>query len=144
MIEDNKYYVPQIGEFHEGFEYEQYIPGSGNDYQKIVFSLSDSNFVANCYSQNLQAGWIRVKYLDKDNIESEGFKYDKKREEYISDKTYLGCSTGDDKKLMICHEEDDHYTHIYYKSNRGEEFTKFEGFIKNKSKFKEILKMTIL
>lgn len=68
-VEDNNYYTPSLEEFHEGFEYYQYIPGSNTKYQKMIFSLSDVNFIVNCYSKNLQEGWVKVPCLNKKDID---------------------------------------------------------------------------
>ncbi len=52
----NEYYIPKIEEFEEGFEYEQYISGSGN---------------YNLYEKGWEEGWVRakVKSTYKDTID---------------------------------------------------------------------------
>ncbi len=74
MDNENKYYIPTIEEFHVGFEYETYVAGSNTEYKKMAYSLT-SPLVHNAYAQGLQEGWIRVKYLDKEDIESLGWKF---------------------------------------------------------------------
>lgn len=69
----NKYYTPIIEEFHVGFEYEILVGLS--DWQTIQFknemwkSLSGKHV-----TKYLKNEYIRVKYLDKGDIESLGFK----------------------------------------------------------------------
>ena len=56
------YRIPKIEEFHEGFVYEEYVAGSGDDYVEKRFSLlANATFIGNVYKNNLQAGWVRVK-----------------------------------------------------------------------------------
>jgi hypothetical protein len=130
---EDKYYTPDISEFYEGFEWEQYLSGSNKEYQKMIFTLKDVNFIVNCYLKSLQDGWIRVKYLDKEDIESEGFifvindggweyfsRYPKQLSYYKDRPTEIEISNGE---------------------SYDERETYFQGIIKNKSELKRILKM---
>lgn len=83
---ENKYYTPEIEEFHVGFEYEiKHLDGtkttlSGNpekdkpvfkkDYKKEIYTIEDWFNIW----QGLENNNVRVKYLDKEDIESLGFK----------------------------------------------------------------------
>jgi len=84
--ENNKYYTPDISEFHVGFEYE---------YKKWIdnnskFEWTKSGEIRKPYEINwvdsimkdpkMDGSQIRVKYLDKEDIESLGFKYDNNAE----------------------------------------------------------------
>jgi hypothetical protein len=72
MNEDNKYYTPKIEEFHVGFEYE-FVDGDSEDWEKdIISSKYDLKEVMGNLFLN-----FRVKYLDREDIESLGFKFDK-------------------------------------------------------------------
>jgi hypothetical protein len=84
-MEDNKYYVPTLEEFHPGFEFEAY---NSNDW---FFAEAETGwkkqewrpqFIAYQQAQNIlgaiQNGWIRVKYLDKEDIESLGWKFNER------------------------------------------------------------------
>jgi hypothetical protein len=64
-MEDNKYYIPQIEEFHVGFEYELEDPIT-KLWVKFIFEEDKLWFV--------KSNKVRVKYLDKSDIESLGFK----------------------------------------------------------------------
>jgi hypothetical protein len=75
-MEDNKYYIPQIEEFHIGFEYERkYI--SFEEWKKEIYLLHyDCNL--NKLNVRIIDGEIRVKYLDQSDIESLGFIFSSK------------------------------------------------------------------
>lgn len=64
---DNKYYAPSIEEFHVGFEYEILV-----DFGKIKGSQWVSTKI-NSWYDSLE-NETRVKYLDKEDIESLGWK----------------------------------------------------------------------
>jgi len=76
------YYVPEISEFHVGFEYEQNLPNKEWRKEKLVmeYTLYDTRCSAyNCDAQHsiekeLEAGNIRVKHLDREDIEGEGWQ----------------------------------------------------------------------
>lgn len=164
----DEFYVPTIEEFHVGFEYER---NDGSDwYNKVsnAYDMMDVSTMLNKQKEyemyeshpknidlteserdeklkeirlqkNVYCKRIRVKYLDREDIEAEGFK--KVGDQFDSIKTYFGVGTGDDKKLCVYLDEIDHSIDIWYRSNRGDLFTKFEGIVKNKSEFKKLLKM---
>lgn len=62
-MENNKYYTPTIEEFHVGFEYEI---DYGDEW------VSETQFDGFLHNKKLEN--IRVKYLDKEDIESLGFE----------------------------------------------------------------------
>lgn len=87
---------------------------------------------------------IRVKKLDSEDIISLGFIEEGDENLFVSQKTYLGGSTGDDKKLITAFTEGDEefvWVWIWYKDKRGNELKVFDGKIKNKSELKKILEM---
>lgn len=112
---ENKYYQPELWELHIGFEYEC---RHGDTWSTCLYKPSQQ------LEGRILEDLIRVKYLDKEDIESLGFKfimtsYDGYWE--LGDIT-LGYSY--DKRLQI---------------RKGTE-TIFLGTIKNKSELKRILK----
>jgi formyltetrahydrofolate hydrolase len=143
-MEENKYYTPELGELYFGFSFEVY-----NSNDRYFFEGAEGWYKASMDFGvlgnliNLQRlildKQVRVPYLTKEDIEAEGFK--KVGDQFESIKTYLGIGTGDDKKLCIYFDEEDYMVDIWYRSNRGDLYTKFEGVIKNKSEFRKILKM---
>ena len=88
-VKDNKYYTPKIEEFHVGFEYEiKATFGDGTvktqqeyddaEWQKQIYSLRSFPYVDRTMTGENSITIppaIRVKYLDKEDIESFGFEY---------------------------------------------------------------------
>ena len=84
-IEDKKYYVPEISEFHVGFEYECKLsqmftnpPINKEDegFTKLKFSISTVNVnELSIIESHIKNQAVRIKYLDREDIESLGFKY---------------------------------------------------------------------
>ena len=74
----NKYYTPEIEEFHVGFEYESLgmistVDGSNpKRWKKGYNKILPTNL-----EQLIRGGKIRVKYLDREDIESLGFKHER-------------------------------------------------------------------
>lgn len=136
----SKYYTPSIEEFHVGFEYE-YSGNKGKEW--------DADSIENLYDfedliDDIRYGDIRVKYLDKEDIESLGFvllkaacsdlffyefelktrwNYNLKFYNYIIPETEL-----------VPEQE------IYSIVVKREDLTVFHGKIKNKSELKRLLK----
>jgi hypothetical protein len=80
----DKYYTPTIEEFHVGFEYEELWYGggkspSGEDWVSHVYngeSLTEEYSEGqSSIEEEIRDKEIRVKYLDKEDIESLGFVY---------------------------------------------------------------------
>lgn len=119
---ENKFYTPDISEFHVGFEYERFI--NDEDYwDKLVMSV---NFLTlGEIDEEINKQEIRVKYLDKEDIESLGFVeyeencYELKKEDCILNFTKSGF-------IVI---------YLYYANS-----TLFQGYCKNKSELKKLMK----
>ena len=128
---NNKYYTPEIEEFHVGFEYEHLMYHKNLPiWVKEKFHMVDSHFsIVNRVS--LHNKTVSVKHLDREDIEGEGW--------------------------VIIH-EDERRISFHKKPNKEINFSKndrnvtiskdvkrfdisFEGTIKNKSVLKQILKM---
>jgi hypothetical protein len=128
----DKYYTPGIEEFHVGFEYER-INGTTWETAKInqhdFSSLLSYKDEENEFDEiNKKIREVRVKYLDKEDIESLGFilKYDKNNHHTYHSGGYA-----------ITHCILDNKVDIYYMD--GSEFV--NGIvIKNLSELKIILK----
>ena len=67
---ENKYYIPSIDEFHVGFEYEWKCDGTKTDWNKSICDNVMIPLDVDCQRVND----YRVKYLDKEDIESLGFE----------------------------------------------------------------------
>jgi hypothetical protein len=132
MKEENKYYTPKIEEFYAGFEYERC--DDGYSYFKDIYPRAiDTNKLENYLP------YFRVKYLDREDIESLGwvhtgksiddwFKWGNKVRlesgHSISFKMHYGYH---DQKLTINGDDG------------GSETCFFEGYVKNKSEFKKVM-----
>lgn len=123
---ESKYYTPEIEEFHIGFRFEVLNNGVW-DWQNMNASrLQEINLDDNL---NLMSKY-RVKYLDKEDIESLGFK------KYVEPSYY---------EIEV---NEIRYYLIEYGDNRYEirpshfsiQFGSFLGIIKNKSELKVLLK----
>ena len=129
---ENKYYTPEIEEFHVGFEYEvnEATRVDEEQWMKDIFDLE--YFIMCDYDlipeSTLQAKignkLIRVKYLDEADFISLGFAPAPRGHRY------------DRKDLQIYHTDTDPtYVEIY--SNHGADFN---GDVKNKSELRRLLK----
>ena len=136
---ENKYYLPKIEELHIGFECEidqseinknfkwcEYVIGT--DYETITIARAVSEVNKN---------GIRVKYLDRQDIESFGFicagigEY-QKLDDNTDDFIIVDTNFIDDLNVRICYEKSTG-------ENVSTEYTMFDGAIKNKSEFKKLL-----
>ena len=131
----DKYYTPEIEEFHVGFEFEVNYTDEGRDIRSIDKLKS---FLG-------RAKWeeaYRVKYLDKEDIEDSVFKstggklikgvkdyFEYHPDSYMHYTLEYVYSTN----LMRIKKEDSNYFHEC-------EAPIFEGRIKNKSEFNKIIK----
>lgn len=79
---ENKYYTPTIEEFHIGFEYE-WRSSLDKEWEKEIMDDSISMYDALIeYESDQSSGWeYRVKYLDKEDVESFGFKCEEENED---------------------------------------------------------------
>lgn len=121
-MEDTKYYTPEIEEFHVGFDFD--VEDHGH-WRKGDFHELDLYKKFNDYT-------LRVKHLDREDIESLGFKADICPKKYgvptnmWNKGSYTLTKWGDRVLIKINGDYD------------GEKFHYF-GIIKNKSELKRIL-----
>ena len=141
---ENKYYTPTIEEFHVGFEYEE-LSGTdsegGEDWstREIIHSFGafDEDIDA------LEDGFIRVKYLDKQDIEELGFKrLNSKILDNILDEYRIPYNDSTNEIISLIIREGRVVISYGYKETPLDKFkTWFAGYIKNKSELKRVLKM---
>lgn len=142
---ENKYYTPKIEEFHVGFDYETLFKLVDGDYWKqdrfnyhspSILQLKDS----------IKEGLVRVKYLDKEDIESLEFEFketNKMRNWYIKEQIYERLPGGSSYtfwSMTVEHDPDMKIVKITANIDGTTEVF-FEGLIKNKSELVRILKM---
>lgn len=124
----DKYYTPELNEFHIGFEYEYEDineSGSTTSWYKTIVKENECYIIDQHlkYSDDLN---LRVKYLDKEDIESLGWEL--KTDLYVKDNLTLQVH-----KNSI--------TIKYYDNFNNEWRTKVEQInIKNKSELVKLLK----
>ena len=154
---ENKYYTPEIEEFHVGFEFEAFDSSmfQNREWKKVTIT-NDSlrNIIINHdpYALEQIKDWARVKYLDREDIESLGFEYDGKscldetweKEESIVDTwSYYVDTTEDKEKYYSLYSQGKlcYITYTAYQNSVGStEEQIFKGTIKNKSELKRLLK----
>lgn len=130
----DKYYTPTIEEFHIGFEYE-YLDEKGDWIKDVPIEITPDDYDEQSYG-------LRVKYLDKEDIESLGFKSKSPRSDMKHHHYFWKDAPG---KLGYWTEVSIDfrwgYKDISIKGVRGyENDYLFRGIIKNKSELKQILK----
>ena len=165
MNMNNKYYTPEIEEFHVGFEYEQFGKytefkvglNTAGYYSKIGETIETigwkpklcDEFDFKDLEEYLEKGLIRTKYLDQEDIESLGFYLNYRFEDKL---LFVNCndfSTIVDSSNKIVEEKALKLYTVRLESNQTVTIRGwlhydpifFQGIIKNKSELKQILKM---
>jgi hypothetical protein len=133
---ENKYYTPSIEEFYVGFEYDTFIAPNehreGNGWISVKFPDPFTGSNLGPIKRRLSEDNIRVKYLDKEDIENLGFiNID---HEYFRLGDYLIQNFFDRKELRIFKAENEQYFDEYT------HYSLFHGTIKNKSELIKLLK----
>jgi len=120
---ENKYYTPTIEEFHVGFEYEALWGIENIDGEWLKETFSEKSSISSL------EGKIRVKLLDREDIESEGFKFENGMffKENINELYYLDKYFDFDTKYTIS------------RLHTQDKYVLFEGTIKNKSELQKLL-----
>jgi len=132
-MEQSKYYTPDIKELRVGFEYE-YSGNKGKDWDiGIIESLYDFEDLID----DLRYDDIRVKYLDRLDIEEVGFTY--LEDQGMSENNGYRFTIPDNTFFRSF------YHLFYWKTNNRLKIERpfmgciFDGIIKNKSELKELL-----
>ena len=147
--EESKYYTPEIEEFHVGFEFESHTMSSGGVWMpdgevippvpvwnKELFNEKhlDRFNCAYDFKAVLEDERIRIKHLDRYDIESLGWEYQPDRDnlELFYDKEKGAHS--------IIHNKINDWVLITLRNKiRKEDHTAFAGTVKNKSELKRLL-----
>lgn len=147
IMEEAKYYNPQLSEFHTGFEFEAYndndwfFEESGPGWKKINLNVSGyATFNLWALSQAIIDFKVRVKYLDKEDIKSLGginiqedtYEFPFKDPRGYNDKLHI-ITRGKLKWVLICVGNNE--------TPYSDWDTVFAGEIKNKSELIRVLKM---
>jgi hypothetical protein len=126
---ENKYYTPELEEFCEGFEYEvNNTPGLSDEWTPV--KISGLNWFPSEFQ--IVSLKIRVKYLDKEDIERLGWNsipVDRSRLKRLDSL----CFELKDKLLIFFNNTVKIITSDWQKCY-------FEGVLKNKSELKKLMK----
>tara|TARA_R110000823_G_scaffold313450_1_gene441119 strand:- start:40 stop:456 length:417 start_codon:yes stop_codon:yes gene_type:complete len=133
----SKYYTPSIEEFHVGFEFEDRhsnYPEEEKNWISRLYTLR-AEYELDTVQDRIKNNKIRVKHLDREDIESLG---------WVSGESYgMSCYLRTDENgvaIIDGYQLDFHsweLVEIYQESTSD---LKFSGTIKNKSELKQILK----
>jgi hypothetical protein len=136
---ETKYYTPKIEEFYPGFEYEE----SNNflrwtiaerpdlKWENKIFNFQE--WIIKCHTILLEGDdFIRVKYLDREDIESLGFTL-----EYTKTTDYYKQEVYNKSKYIV--EIVDYEPYKLSIFDRVLSTSVFVGTIKNKSEFKKLI-----
>lgn len=121
---ENKYYKPKLDEIYWSPEIHYCKDGKVNKNAFVdPYQYRDENKVI-CMWDEINIDNCRIKYLDKDDIESFGFKIDSSGERYYE--------LGDNQ---LYYQDENNYLYII-----DSEGYLFKGFIKNKSELGVLLR----
>jgi hypothetical protein len=141
MAITDKYYTPSIEELYIGFECEVCDEWDWKDkkynYRPLTLARRGLDYLTLNYNgitkytgKEVKYWKLRVKYLDKEDIESLGFKND-------GDRFWDG---GNYEILFNSHSSKLRIREIFYESSGDTYDVRFDGIIKNKSELKRVLK----
>jgi hypothetical protein len=146
----NKHYTPKIEEFKVGFEYEYLDKFSSEKpyhWKNEVCNTDMLSIACDTFEHGTEydgddaSSIFRVKYLDKQDVESCKFKLIDESDCYtFKNKKFLGMSPSDDNWIKLELDED-HNVYIIREYGRGNPDVLFDGIIKNLSELKMILDM---
>lgn len=134
----NKYYTPDISEFHKGFEFEWFQ----NEFEKEKYAITTDDDLE-IIDDEIREGKIRVKLLDREDVKSLEFEFyselgngkNKTITRYWSQELY--CS------LMYCQESTNMLIERLGKESNdalvSSMYRVFKGKIKNKSELQKLL-----
>ena len=125
----NNYYIPDVGEFCIGFEYEIAIIDNYWNLSGFKKETVDQNFDFNTLIEYPKL--YKVKYLDKEDLLNLGFKL-------ISEDGYQSFQYSEDDILYLQYFEDGKGWYLSYSENESQ--FAFVGWIKNKSELKKLMK----
>lgn len=131
---ENKYYVPDITEFHVGFEVSYINLGERVNHIIEENDLTLGNYEGVTELYEILKNEPLTKYLDKEDIESLGFELG--GEQLLKNEHYTFKYSKYNIRIVKVH------TTLYtiQKIRPNKKITLFQGYIKNKSELKKLLK----
>lgn len=156
MQEEKKYYTPTIEEFHVGFEYEY----KSEDGKYSTFANSKGEWIKKTFENEAEYGMeeltefqsiesalqneykrygdVRVKYLDKEDIEALGWEKQLDRVN-IQPPIFYWKKIGSSWYRLTIHSPEEFS--IWHTENTSHLSCIFQGTIKNKSRLKLVMEM---
>ena len=140
-LDSNKYYTPEMDEFHIGFEYEYFY---NDEWHKHY--LDGTPIINNELDEfsddltKLSHAICRVKYLDKDDIESLGFKIIDSTHQFCKYEKHIPIEPNTDKQIDYWYIRKDNVGDRLFMYNYNSGWSRFLGEIKNISELKILLK----
>ena len=132
---DNKYYKPDLDEFYIGFEFQNKL---GDEWETEIFK--DTNNLHSMYL-NRDTIHLRVKYLDKEDIESLEFIHSGKSIDiWFNKKGSFNLGSWTAYSIILQYGLHDNRLRIYAEDPGMDDFVLFTGHIKNKSELIKLLK----
>jgi hypothetical protein len=140
---ENKYYTPKLEEFHVGFEYEKhddrlatyrennYEPTNWHKFKYDLKSIRLSQLPTHLFEKT-----IRVKYLDRSDIES--LRWKQSRDSNTTEIEFELDLGNPLDNLGLQYDTENQYLRIHW-FGQGD-VTRFSGTIKNKSELKKLMK----
>lgn len=129
------HYTPQLDEFYQGFEYEQYNPHNPKEWTKKKFDFTEADFLSNTYKLERQKEYVRVKLLDFYDLKEIGFNRGKVSHQFTTENHYVSVVEGDNFDIIGA---DENIIAIF---DIGSKNRLFRGKVKNKSEFFKVLKL---
>lgn len=130
---DNLYYTPEISEFYVGFEYDEFKWNIGEEGRFVTeiydgyLPLKEDVEGTDGIEEYIKLNEVRVRYLDKSDIEELGFEL-----KYSDSNLYK-------KEYYSLYYEKEH--RICIMQTIGRPHVMFDGIINNKSELIKVLKM---
>lgn len=157
-MNDNKYYTPSIEEFHVGFRYEynskdfmSLLDGTAGQWKKENFHCGcglDGESEMNDIYNLIDRKSIRIKVLDRDDIEELGWKYEGKHWYYRGDEYYSLQDPYENEVWYFLHVHDNYAYYTILEGSLGSYSLEgspreFCGDVKNYNELKRIMKQTL-
>ena len=136
METNNKYYTPSIEEFHPGFEFKKSSDLPINHWEDSICSTYHDLLLM---QRNINNGYIRVKYLDKEDIESFEFELSAEYGDYIEFNDNLKSVNPKSNKILFNTKTKEINIESFILSDQSS-YPLFNGMCLNKSELKVLLK----
>lgn len=135
---NEKYYTPSLEEFHVGFKFE-YLTNGDEWWKAVIYNSCDFNDVWDSFNEGKYSTDLRVKFLDREDIESFGFKLTE--DNWYEHQSHSFNGTTKTKLLFVPFDEP--HSNVLRIEDGEDEYTRwcyYDGTIKNKSELKVLLK----